>query len=201
MLDNLKRYRVVLASNSPRRKLLLSGLDIPFEVKVLPDIDESYPHDLPLVQVAEYIAREKAAAYKPLMGRDELIITADTIVIAAGEVMGKPKDADDARRMLGTLSDRTHQVVTGVCIMTAEQQRSFSAMTDVTSKRLTEEEIEYYLGKYKPYDKAGAYGVQEWIGYIGVSAINGSFYNVMGFPIQRIYNELASLPPLNGTSD
>lgn len=191
MLDNLKKYRVVLASNSPRRKLLLSGLDIPFEVKVLPDIDESYPHDLPLVQVAEYIAREKAGAYKPLMKADELIITADTIVIAAGEVMGKPKDADDVRRMLGILSNRTHQVVTGVCMMTAERQTSFSALTDVTFKQLTDEEIAYYLENYRPYDKAGAYGVQEWIGYIGVSAINGSFYNVMGFPIQRIYNELA----------
>ena len=197
MLDNLRKYHVVLASNSPRRKMLLNGLGIPFEVKVLPGIDESYPDDLPLVQVAEYIAREKADAYKPTMEPDELVITADTIVIAEGQVMGKPKDEDDVRRMLGILSNRTHQVVTGVCITTAERQSSFSAVTDVTFKQLTSEEIDYYIENYHPYDKAGAYGVQEWIGYIGVSTINGSFYNVMGFPIQRIYNELAKfgLPP------
>ena len=197
MLDNLRKYHVVLASNSPRRKMLLNGLGIPFEVKVLPGIDENYPDDLPLVQVAEYIAREKADAYKPTMEPDELVITADTIVIAEGQVMGKPKDEDDVRRMLGILSNRTHQVVTGVCITTAERQSSFSAVTDVTFKQLTSEEIDYYIENYHPYDKAGAYGVQEWIGYIGVSTINGSFYNVMGFPIQRIYNELAKfgLPP------
>ena len=113
------------------------------------------------------------------------------IVIAAGEVMGKPKDADEVRRMLGILSNRTHQVVTGVCITTAERQRSFSAVTDVTFKQLTDKEIDYYLENFQPYDKSGAYGVQEWKGYIGVSAINGSFYNVMGFPIQRVYNELS----------
>lgn len=192
MLDNLQKYKIILASNSPRRKLLLSGLGIPFEVKVLPDIDESYPHDLPLTEVAEYIAHEKAEAYRPLMGEHELIITADTIVIAAGEVMGKPKDADDVRRMLGILSDRTHQVVTGVCLTTSSRQSSFSAITDVTFKHLTKEETDYYLEHFHPYDKAGAYGVQEWIGYIGVSAINGSFYNVMGFPIQRIYSELST---------
>ena len=191
MLDNLNKYKVILASNSPRRKMLLGGLDIPFEVKVLPDIDESYPPGLPLVQVAEYIAAEKAEAYRPLMGADELIITADTIVIAAGEVLGKPIDKADAARMLRTLSNRTHVVVTGVCITTQQRQKHFSATTDVTFKELTEEEIAYYLEKYRPYDKAGSYGVQEWIGYVGVSAINGSFYNVMGFPVQRIYNELA----------
>lgn len=192
MLDNLQKYKIILASNSPRRKLLLSGLGIPFEVKVLPDIDESYPEDMPLTEVAEYIAHEKAEAYKPMMDEDELIITADTIVIAAGEVMGKPKDDDDVRRMLGILSNRTHHVVTGVCITTAQRQSSFSAITDVTFKQLTPQEIDYYLENFHPYDKAGAYGVQEWIGYIGVSAINGSFYNVMGFPIQRIYNELST---------
>ena len=192
MLDNLQKYRIILASNSPRRKLLLGGLGIPFEVKVLPDVDESYPDDIPLTEVAEYIAREKAESYRPLMSDYELIITADTTVIAAGEVMGKPKDDDDVRRMLGTLSDRTHQVVTGVCITTRQRQSSFSAITDVTFKRLTSDEIDYYLKNFRPYDKAGAYGVQEWIGYIGVSAINGSFYNVMGFPIQRIYNELST---------
>lgn len=192
MLENLNKYKVVLASNSPRRKQLLGGLGIPFEVKVLPHIDESFPHDMPPAEVAEHIACGKAAAYRPLMAPDELVITADTIVIAEGEVLGKPRDADDVRRMLGLLSDRKHQVVTGVCITTEQRKKSFSATTDVTFKKLTRQEIDYYLENFQPYDKAGAYGVQEWIGYIGVSAINGSFYNVMGFPIQRIYTELAS---------
>ena len=203
MLDNLKKYHVVLASNSPRRRMLLEGLDIPFEVKVLPDIDESYPPGMPLEQVAEHIACEKAAAYKPLMADDELIITADTVVIVGdyksppavsgnGQVLGKPRDKDDAIRMLRMLSDNTHRVVTGVCLTVKGRERRFSATTDVTFKRLTDEEIAYYLEKYRPYDKAGAYGVQEWIGYVGVSAIAGSFYNVMGFPVQRVYNELAT---------
>lgn len=202
MLDNLKKYRVVLASNSPRRRMLLEGLDIPFEVKVLPDIDESYPPGMPLEQVAEHIACKKAAAYKPLMADDELIITADTVVIVGDcksppavnppSVLGKPRDEDDAIRMLHMLSDHTHRVVTGVCLTTKGRERRFSATTDVTFKRLTDEEIAYYLEKYRPYDKAGAYGVQEWIGYVGVSAIAGSFYNVMGFPVQRVYNELAT---------
>ena len=171
--------------------MLLAGLDIPFEVKVLPDIDESYPPDMPVEQVAEHIACAKAAAYRPLMGDDELIITADTIVIVGGQVLGKPHDRDDAARMLRTLSDCTHRVVTGVCLMAKGRERRFSATTDVTFKHLSDEEISYYLEKYRPYDKAGAYGVQEWIGYIGVSAITGSFYNVMGFPVQRVYNELS----------
>jgi len=192
MLDNLKRYRIILASNSPRRKLLLEGLDIPFEVKVLPDIDESYPPGMPLEQVAEHIACAKAAAYKPMMADDELIITADTIVIVAGKVLGKPHDRKDATDMLRLLSNRTHTVVTGVCITSKEQERRFSAKTNVTFKELTDDEIAYYLDQYQPYDKAGAYGVQEWIGYVGVSAIEGSFYNVMGFPVQRVYNELAA---------
>ena len=192
MLDNLRKYHVVLASNSPRRRMLLEGLDIPFEVKVLPDIDESYPEGMPLEQVAEHIASEKAAAYKPMMGDNELIITADTVVIVEGEVLGKPHDKDDAIRMLRTLSDNTHRVVTGVCLMAKGRERRFSAVTDVTFKRLTDEEIDYYLETYRPYDKAGAYGVQEWIGYVGVSAISGSFYNVMGFPVQRVYSELAA---------
>lgn len=192
MLDNLKKYHVILASNSPRRRMLLEGLDIPFEVKVLPDVDESYPAEMPLEQVAEHIACEKAAAYKPMMGDDELIITADTIVIVNGEVLGKPHDKDDATRMLRMLSNNTHRVVTGVCLTAKGHERRFSAVTDVTFKQLSDEEIAYYLDKYRPYDKAGAYGVQEWIGYIGVSAIAGSFYNVMGFPVQRVYNELAT---------
>ena len=193
MFENIKNYRVVLASNSPRRRELLAGLGIDFEVRVLPDIAEGYPDGLSATQIAEYIAREKADAYRQQMGADELIITADTIVVCGGEVLGKPADAADARRMLHLLSGRTHQVVTGVCLMTAQRQRCFAVETDVTFKALSDEEISYYIERYRPFDKAGAYGIQEWIGYIGVTGINGSYFNVMGLPVQRLYSELAQM--------
>lgn len=193
MLSNLNKYHIILASNSPRRRELLGGLGIDFEVKVLPDIDESYPEDLPVTETAEYIAKEKASAYRDKMGDDDLIITADTVVIVGQEVLGKPVDAADARRMLHELSGRTHQVITGVCLMTRNYQRSFSVSTDVTFKVLTDEETDYYIEHYKPFDKAGAYGVQEWIGYIGVTALGGSYFNVMGFPVQRVYTELQKI--------
>ena len=191
MLENLKKYHIILASNSPRRRELLAGLGIPFEVKVLPAISESYPEDIPVMQIAEHIAREKADAYKATMNADDLIITADTIVIVGNEVMGKPVDADDARRMLKKLSGLTHLVVTGVCLTSKTAQRCFSVVTDVTFKRLTDDEINHYVDVYQPFDKAGAYGIQEWIGYIGVTDINGSYFNVMGLPVQRIYAELS----------
>lgn len=195
MLENLQKYHIILASNSPRRRELLAGLGLDFEVRVLPDIDETYPDHLPTAQIAEYIACEKADAYRPLMVSDDLIITADTIVVAADEIMGKPHDADDARRMLHKLSDQTHQVITGVCLTTREIHRSFSVSTDVTFKCLTDAEIDYYIEHYRPFDKAGAYGIQEWIGYIGVTGLNGSYFNVMGLPVQRIYTELQKLEP------
>lgn len=191
MLDNLRKFRIILASNSPRRRELLAGLGIDYEVRTLQGIDESYPSDLPVEQAAEYIAAEKAAAYRQQMADDELIITADTIVIVGDEVMGKPHDADDARRMLHKLSNRTHQVITGVCLTTSTKQRRFSVTTDVTFKALADEEIDYYINTYRPYDKAGAYGIQEWIGYIGVTGLHGSYFNVMGLPVQRIYTELS----------
>ena len=190
MFNNLRKYHIILASNSPRRRELLAGLGIDYEVRTIQGIDESYPVDLPVNQIAEYIAAEKAAAYQKQMAADELIITADTIVVVDTEVLGKPQDADDARRMLHQLSNRTHQVITGVCITTAEKQRRFSVITDVTFKALTDEEIDYYITNYRPFDKAGAYGIQEWIGYIGVTGLHGSYFNVMGLPVQRIYNEL-----------
>ena len=193
MLDNLKKYHVVLASNSPRRRELLSGLGIPFEVKVLPDIEESYPENLPVSQIAEYIAKEKATAYRSVMADNDLIITADTIVIVGDEVMGKPIDASDAHRMLRKLSGATHQVTTGVCLSTKHLQRQFSVTTDVTFKELSDEEIDHYVSVYKPFDKAGAYGIQEWIGYIGVTQLNGSYFNVMGLPVQRIYMEISKI--------
>ena len=188
----MKNYKIILASNSPRRKELLSGLDIDYEVKVLPDIEENYPETLPTQEIPRFIAEEKAAAYKDLMTPEELIITADTVVVLGDEVLGKPVDLDDARRMLRALSGKTHQVMTGVCLMTLEKKRSFVVTTDVTFKALSEAEIDYYVEKYQPLDKAGAYGIQEWIGYIGVTGLNGSYFNVMGLPVQRIYQELLS---------
>ena len=183
-------YHVILASNSPRRKELLAGLDLPFQVRVLQNIDESYPADLPTEQIAKFISKKKAQAYAKTMADDELVITADTVVILGNEVMGKPKDEADARRMLSELSGRTHQVTTGVTITTRERQTSFSVVTNVTFKQLSTDEIEYYVQNYHPMDKAGAYGIQEWIGYIGVTALEGSYFNVMGLPVQRIYEAI-----------
>ena len=187
------KYRIVLASNSPRRKELLTRLGIPFEVRVMQDIDESYPETIPVSEVALHIAGKKADVYREVMGEDELIITADTVVIVGKEILGKPTDAADAARMLRALSGRTHQVTTGVCMVARDQDRRFSVTTDVTFKQLTPEEISYYIDTFKPYDKAGAYGIQEWIGCIGVTGLNGSYYNVMGLPIQRIYQVLKAL--------
>jgi septum formation protein len=184
------RWKIILASNSPRRKELLAGIDVNFEVHVLKNIDESYPSDLPTKEIAEYISKKKAAAYLETMAADELVITADTIVVLGDEVMGKPHDDADARRMLRELSGRTHQVITGVTLTTHERQHSFSVETDVTFKELTDEEIDYYVRTYQPMDKAGAYGIQEWIGHIGVTALKGSYFNVMGLPVQRIYDAL-----------
>ena len=193
---------IILASNSPRRRELLAGLDLDFEVRVLPGIEETYPDDLPTDRIAEYIATEKAAAYEAVLAPDELVITADTIVIAKGQVLGKPHDAADARRILKLLSGCTHQVTTGVCLTNRRQdgkltRKAFSVTTDVTFKQLSDEEIDYYIEHYRPFDKAGAYGIQEWIGYIGVTSINGSYFNVMGLPVQRIYSELQKMltPP------
>lgn len=193
MLENLNKYKVVLASNSPRRKELLSGLGLAYEVKTLPDIDESFPEGMDGVEIPAYIARSKADAYRAMMTSDELIITADTIVWLDGKVMGKPQDAEDARRMLGALSGQTHQVITGVCLTTTDYQKSFSAVTDVTFCCLSDEEINYYVEHYRPMDKAGSYGIQEWIGFVGVESISGSYFNVMGLPIQRLYTELKKL--------
>lgn len=193
MLENLQKYKIKLASNSPRRRELLSGLGIDYEVKVLPDIDETYPPTLRGEEIPVYIACKKADAYRESMAADELIITADTIVYAGGEVLGKPVDEEDACRMLRKLSGQTHRVITGVCLSSIGFCKSFASVTDVTFATLGDDEIRYYVSRYRPFDKAGAYGVQEWIGYIGVTGINGSFYNVMGLPVQRLYQELKQL--------
>ena len=186
-------YKIILASNSPRRKELLAGIDIPFEVRVIDGIDESYPDTLPTKDIAEYISKKKSAAYRQTMTSDELVITADTIVVLGLQVMGKPKDANEACSMLRQLSGQTHQVITGVTLTTTERQISFSVETDVTFKVLSDEEIEYYVSHYRPFDKAGAYGFQEWIGHIGVTGMSGSYFNVMGLPVQRIYEALKTL--------
>lgn len=193
ILENLKKYQITLASNSPRRKELLSGLNLDYKVKILPDIDETYPDTLKGEDIPLYIARKKAEAYKSIMSKNELIITADTIVYTDGEVLGKPKDEADARRMLHALSGRSHQVITGVCITTSGFQRSFASVTEVTFDTLTDDEINFYISTYSPMDKAGAYGIQEWIGFIGVSKLNGSYFNVMGLPVQRLYRELKNI--------
>ena len=193
MLDNLKKYKVILASNSPRRKELLAGLGVDYEVRTLPDVDESYPDTLQGADIPLYIAKEKADAYRNMLQPGELMITADTIVWLDGRVLGKPKDREDALCMLRDMSGRTHEVFTGVCITTTEWQRSFAAQTEVRFAELSEEEMTYYVDKFQPMDKAGAYGVQEWIGFIGVENISGSYYNVMGLPVQRLYKELISL--------
>ena len=187
---SFKDYHIILASNSPRRKELLRGLDIAFDVRVQPDIAEDYPADTAPADVAAYISREKANAYKDTIAENELIITADTVVIVGNEILGKPHDDAEAKEMLHKISGRKHQVVTGVCLTTTEKQRCFSVSTDVTFKNLKEEEIDYYIETYSPLDKAGAYGIQEWIGYIGVTALEGSYFNVMGLPVQRIWEEL-----------
>ena len=176
--------------HTSRRKELLAGLGLPFEVRVLQGIDESYPDDLPVSDVALYIAGKKADAYRSVLQPDELIITADTVVIVDDEILGKPVDEADAERMLRLISGRTHQVTTGVCLLSPERESRFSVTTDVTFKQLSTDEISYYISHYQPFDKAGAYGIQEWIGYIGVTGLHGSYYNVMGLPVQRIYTEL-----------
>ena len=193
MLDNIKKYNVILASNSPRRKELLAGLGIDFKVKVIDGIDESYPPSLATQQVAEYIAEKKAEAYRSVMDDNDLIITADTVVIVNNEILGKPTDAADAIRMLQSMAGRSHHVVTGVCITSKHVHKSFSVTTEVEFAALSDDEIDYYVERYRPFDKAGAYGIQEWIGYIGVTSRSGSYYYVMGLPVPGIYTELKRL--------
>lgn len=190
MLDNISQYRLVLASNSPRRRELLAGLGLHFTVRTLPGVSEAYPPSLPAADIPVFIAREKAEANRATMAPDELLLTADTVVIVDGEVLGKPADEADARRMLRLVSGRTHQVVTGVCLMGGGKTRSFGVCTDVTFRELSAEEIDYYVDNFHPMDKAGAYGIQEWIGYVGVTGLRGSYFNVMGLPVQRIFDEL-----------
>lgn len=193
-LDSLRmvtdKYRVILASNSPRRKELLGGLGIPFEVRTLQGIDESYPDGLGGEEIPVYISNKKAEAYKAAMADDELIITADTIVYNNGKVMGKPKDLEEAKVMLRDLSGHEHYVITGVSVVTKDKTENFSSISEVHFAQLSDEEIDYYVENYHPLDKAGAYGIQEWIGFVGVSRLEGSYFNVMGLPVHKLYNVL-----------
>ncbi|MCQ2231610.1 MAG: Maf-like protein [Paludibacteraceae bacterium] len=186
----LEKYKIILASNSPRRKELLGGLELSFEVKTIKGLEESYPAELVEGEIPLFLARQKASAYDSMIEADTMIITADTIVWLGDEVMGKPKSREEAIRMLTKLAGNTHQVYTGVCVKTAEKEVCFVDRADVTFTQLTPEEIAFYVDKYKPFDKAGSYGVQEWIGYVAVERIVGSFYNIMGLPVQRLYQAL-----------
>ena len=190
MLENLAAYRIILGSNSPRRRELLAGLDLSFDVHVIPGLEENYADSLQPQEIPVFLSKQKAEAYLSTLEDQVLLITADTIVWNETEVIGKPKDREDAIRMLRSLSGHEHQVVTGVCLTTTKKQETFSVVSSVRFASLTDEEIIYYVDKYKPFDKAGAYGIQEWIGYVGVESISGSFYNVMGLPVQRLYQEL-----------
>lgn len=182
--------KIVLASNSPRRRELLGALEMDFEVRTLDGIEESYPQGLTMTGIPEHISSQKAMAYA--LADDELLITADTIVYLDGEVLGKPANAKEACAMLRKLSGKTHQVITGVTLRTVDRSHTFSCVTEVTFAQLAEEQIKHYVDTYAPFDKAGAYGIQEWIGYVGVTKINGSYYNVMGLPVQRLNQELTA---------
>lgn len=188
--EKLAPYRLLLASQSPRRRELIAGTGIPFELAPRYECQESYPATLPADEVPAYLSRLKSEAYPAPLAEGEILLTADTVVILADEVLGKPTDRDDALAMLGRLSGNRHRVVTGVTLRSATHTHTFAACSEVCFRSLTPEEIAYYVDHYRPYDKAGAYGIQEWIGYVGIERIEGSFYNVMGLPIQLLYVEL-----------
>ncbi len=191
LFDILSSRKLLLASNSPRRKELLKGLGVNFEVVALPDIDESFPDELHQDEVALFVARKKAEAYGAMLTEDTILITADTIVCYEDEIFGKPESSEDAFQMLKRLSGRAHKVITGVVLTNPTKQVAFSVSTDVEFDNLTDEEINYYIHTFQPADKAGAYGIQEWIGYVGIKSIKGSYFNVVGLPIQRLYKELS----------
>ncbi|MBR4757137.1 MAG: septum formation protein Maf [Bacteroidales bacterium] len=184
------RKKIILASNSPRRRELMESLDLDFTVDTGTSFMEEYSPDTPHEKVPELMSRGKSLGFHRPLGNDEILVTSDTMVLCGTEILGKPVDMADAERMLKLLSGREHQVITAVTLRDKEHERTFSVTSNVFFKELSQKEIDYYIDTYKPYDKAGAYGIQEWIGYIGITGIEGSFYNVMGFPTQRFYDEL-----------
>lgn len=190
MLDNIKKYQVRLGSKSPRRRELMKELRIPFGIVSLGGVDEKYPDDIDPMKAAEYVSKVKAEAYLPHLDDDDLLITADTMVILGDRIMGKPHNAEEAMEMLRSLSGRTHYVTTGVTITTKGRQVAFTSVTEVDFAEISDEEARYYIDNYSPFDKAGAYGIQEWIGCVAVAGIRGSYYNVMGLPVHRLYQEL-----------
>ena len=193
MSENINGMRLILASGSPRRQELLKEMGLEFDVEVKEGIAETYPETMNVKDVAEYIANEKADAYVGGMRKGDVVITADTTVVLDKVILGKPHDVDDAKRMLRMLSGRKHKVITGVCIVKEGGRVSFSVETKVTMRVLSEEMIDRYVEEYRPLDKAGAYGIQEWIGLVGIDYIEGSYQNVMGLPTQRLYAELCAL--------
>lgn len=190
MIEKLKGYKIILASQSPRRKELLKGLDIPFEIADNFECDESYPGNINLNEVAPFLAQKKSAAYPKELKENEILITSDTLVKCNNELLGKPDGEAGAIEMLKKISGRKHEVITGVCLRNEIKKHVFSVLSNVYFTKLNDEEITYYVKKYKPFDKAGAYGIQEWIGYVGIERIEGSYYNVMGLPVSRLWKEL-----------
>lgn len=190
MLENLRKYKILLASKSPRRRELLSQLRVPFKVINQGGIDESYPADMDPEEIPIYLADKKADAYIKNLKTDELVITSDTLVILDGKVLGKPKTPEEAKEMLKSLSGVVHKVVSGVCVATPGRRITFSNTTKVKFATLSEDDIDYYVENFMPLDKAGAYGIQEWIGCVAVEWIEGSYYNVMGLPVNQLYREL-----------
>lgn len=189
---NLNGKKIILASNSPRRKELLEGLDIPFTVDAETSFVESTPADIPHEQIPQAMSEGKSLGFHRALTQDEILVTSDTMVLCGEVILGKAHSHEEAERMLKLLSGREHQVITAVTIRNTARRKTFSVTTNVYFKELTDEEINYYIDNFKPYDKAGAYGIQEWIGYVGISRIEGSFYNVMGFPTHRFWEELQS---------
>ena len=189
IIDGLNRYRIILASRSPRRQQLLRDLGLTFDV-VIREYDENYPENLSGEEIALFLAREKAKCFEKEISDNEIVITADTIVWCKNKVFGKPADHDEARRMIMELSGNTHEVITGITLLSSGREKTFSDTTRVTFETLTGEEIDYYIDEFKPYDKAGAYGIQEWIGIAACSHIEGSYFNVVGLPVQKLYKEL-----------
>lgn len=188
-MDWIKKYNIILASKSPRRQQLMKEMGFTFTVKDV-DVDEHYPAHLSMSEIPVYIAEQKAKPFEGHIKNNDLVITADTIVYLNGEVLGKPRNEQHAKQILLKLSGQKHQVITGVCLKNIQKQKSFFSLTDVFFKELTKQEIDYYIKEFRPFDKAGAYGIQEWIGYIGIKRIEGSFFNVMGLPIQKLYEEI-----------